>query len=48
MTDKPMFTGIIQIGLVVRNCDASVRRWADEYGIGPWQIYEFNPETVTE
>ena len=46
MTDKPIFTGILQIGLVVRNCDASVKRWAEECGIGPWQIYEFNPETI--
>ncbi|MGD0487733.1 MAG: VOC family protein [Syntrophorhabdales bacterium] len=46
MADKPMFTQVMQIGLVVKDCDASVKRWVGEYGIGPWQIYEFNPETV--
>lgn len=45
---KPIFTGVMQIGIVVRDCDASVKRWADEYGIGPWRIWEFNPDTVSE
>jgi hypothetical protein len=25
-----------------------MRTYAHEYGIGPWEIYEFNPETVSE
>jgi methylmalonyl-CoA/ethylmalonyl-CoA epimerase len=25
-----------------------MRRYVDEYGIGPWAVYEFNPRTMTE
>ena len=25
-----------------------MRTYVDEYGIAPWQIYEFNLDTVTE
>jgi methylmalonyl-CoA/ethylmalonyl-CoA epimerase len=48
MANKPAFTQVLQIGIVVKDCDASVRRWAEEYGIGPWSLYEFNPETVDQ
>jgi len=48
MADKPLFNKVLQIGVVVENCDASVKRYADEYGIGPWSIYEFNPDTVSD
>lgn len=39
----PAFTQTMQIGIVVRDLDATMRKYVDEYGIGPWQIYEFNP-----
>src|ERR1017187_7219161 len=39
----PIFTETMQIGIVVRNLDASLRRYVDDYGIGPWEIYEFTP-----
>ncbi|MEA5114075.1 MAG: VOC family protein [Geobacteraceae bacterium] len=48
MADKPVFTGVLQIGMVVKNCDEAVRKYADDYGIGPWNIYEFNPDTVSD
>ncbi len=47
MPEKPVFTKIMQIGLVVKDCDATVKKYAEEYGIGPWSIYEFNPDTVS-
>ncbi len=43
MVDKPLFKKVMQVGLVVRDLDASVRRQWDEFGIGPWAIYEFDP-----
>ncbi len=46
MPDKPIFTGILQVAVVVKDCDAAVRTYADKYGIGPWTIYDFNPDTV--
>jgi hypothetical protein len=43
-----IFTDALQVAVVVRNLDEAVKRYADEYGIGPWAIYEFNPDTVTD
>ena len=40
---EPGFTETMQIGMVVRDLDATLRTYVDDYGIGPWQIYEFNP-----
>jgi len=46
MTDKPLFKKVLQVGLVVRDLDASVKKQWDEFGIGPWAIYEFDPVRV--
>jgi methylmalonyl-CoA/ethylmalonyl-CoA epimerase len=32
----------MQIGIVVRDLDTALRRYVDDYGIGPWQVHEFN------
>lgn len=45
---KPIFNKVIQVALVVINVDETVRIYADKYGIGPWSIYEFNDNNVTE
>jgi methylmalonyl-CoA/ethylmalonyl-CoA epimerase len=45
---KPVFTETMQISIVVRDLERTLRTYVDEYGIGPWEIYEFNPETMTE
>ena len=45
---EPVFTETMQVALVVRDIEATMRTYVHEYGIGPWAIYEFNPETVTE
>ena len=37
----PSFTETVQIGIVVRDLEATMRRYADEYGIGPWELHEF-------
>ena len=42
MMRDPAFTQTMQIGIVVRDLDATMRKYVDEYGIGPWKIYEFN------
>lgn len=39
---EPVFTETVQIGIVVRDLAATLRTYVDEYGIGPWEIYEFN------
>jgi methylmalonyl-CoA/ethylmalonyl-CoA epimerase len=44
----PAFTETLQIAVVVRDLDAALRTYVHEYGIGPWAIYEFNPDTVDD
>ena len=45
---EPVFTETLQIALVVRDLEESLRTYVEEYGIGPWEIYEFGPGTVSE
>ena len=45
---EPVFTETLQIAIVVRDLDATMRTYVHEYGIGPWEIYEFNPGNVAE
>jgi len=33
---------------VVRDLDVTIRRYEEDYGIGPWKIYEFNPGNVKD
>jgi catechol 2,3-dioxygenase-like lactoylglutathione lyase family enzyme len=44
---EPVFTDVLQVALVVRDLQASLETYVHEYGIGPWEIYEFNPSNVT-
>ena len=39
-------TGIVQIALVVKDLDATVRQWHDRFGVGPWQFYTYGPPLV--
>jgi Glyoxalase/Bleomycin resistance protein/Dioxygenase superfamily len=43
---EPVFTGVLQVCVVVRDLDEAMRVYWDGYGIGPWEVYEFNPQTV--
>jgi methylmalonyl-CoA/ethylmalonyl-CoA epimerase len=44
----PVFTETIQIALVVRDLESAMRTYVHDYGIGPWEIYEVGPGTVTD
>jgi hypothetical protein len=43
---EPVFADTVQVALVVRDLHASMKTYVERYGIGPWEIYEFNPDTV--
>jgi catechol 2,3-dioxygenase-like lactoylglutathione lyase family enzyme len=43
---KPLLTETLQVALVVRDLEAAMETYVSDYGIGPWDIYEFNPDTV--
>lgn len=45
---KPVFTETMQLGIVVRDLDAAIRRYVDDYGIGPWQVHQFKREEIKE
>ena len=33
---EPVFNQTLQLGIVVRDLEATARRYVDDYGIGPW------------
>ena len=35
---EPVFNETMQLGIVVRDLEATVRRYEDDYGIGPWRF----------
>ena len=39
---EPSFTETMQLGIVVRDLEATVRRYENEYGIGPWQFAQID------
>jgi len=39
---EPVFDGTLQLGIVVRDLEATVRRYEDDYGIGPWQFQQID------
>jgi hypothetical protein len=43
---QPLFTDTLQVALVVRDLEHTLHTYVYEYGIGPWQIYEFNPDNT--
>ena len=45
---EPIFTDALQVAVIVRDLDVADRRYTHEYGIGPWGIIEFNPDTVSD
>jgi methylmalonyl-CoA/ethylmalonyl-CoA epimerase len=47
-TRQSAFIETMQIGIVVRDLDATLRRYVDDFGIGPWQIFEVTPENAPD
>ncbi len=47
-TREAVFTETMQIGIVVRDLDAALRRYVEDYGIGPWQVSEFGAENAKD
>jgi methylmalonyl-CoA/ethylmalonyl-CoA epimerase len=43
MSAQPLFKKVLQVGLVVRDIDATAQRYWDEFGIGPWRFYTLDP-----
>jgi Glyoxalase/Bleomycin resistance protein/Dioxygenase superfamily len=45
---EPSFSETVQIGIVVRDLETTMRRYVDEYGIGPWEMHEFHAGEAEE
>jgi hypothetical protein len=45
---EPSFNETLQIGMVVRDLETAMRRYVDDYGIGPWDIYRGIPVRAVE
>ena len=45
---EPVFTETLQVCVVVSDIEEAMRTYVERFGIGPWDIYEFNPDTVSE
>jgi methylmalonyl-CoA/ethylmalonyl-CoA epimerase len=43
---KPTFRKILQVGLVVKDSEATARRYWEEFGIGPWRFYTLDPSNT--
>ena len=37
-----------QVAMVVRDLEAAVRNYWEQFGVGPWRLLTFGPETVRE
>jgi Glyoxalase/Bleomycin resistance protein/Dioxygenase superfamily len=45
---EPVFTETLQVAFVVRDLEAAMEMYVSDYGIGPWDIYEFTPDNVRD
>jgi hypothetical protein len=46
---ESIFTHIMQIGIVVRDLEATIKHYVDAYGIGPWPRHEeLTPEDAQD
>src|SRR4051812_29310050 len=45
---EPVFTETMQIGIVVRDLDAAIRRYELDYGIGRGGVHQFKPGEVKD
>lgn len=45
---EPLFNDVLQVGIVVRDLDAAMKTYVEDYGIGPWSILEINPDTAED
>ena len=46
MQKEPAIKKLLQVSMVVDDLEAYVKRYNDEYGIGPWHILEFDENSV--
>jgi methylmalonyl-CoA/ethylmalonyl-CoA epimerase len=45
---EPLFTDTTQIAIVVRDLDATLRTYVDDYGLGPWEVFDIPPDGIDD
>ena len=40
------FASVDQVAVVVRDLDASMKSYVEEFGVGPWRVYTFSPDWI--
>lgn len=48
MPRKPVFTDVLQVGIICRNLEDTIKTYTDKYGLGPWDRNRFDKETVND
>ncbi len=48
MKKQKIFTKIVQVAIVVKNIEESVKNFYDLFQIGPWEIYTYTPENTED
>jgi methylmalonyl-CoA/ethylmalonyl-CoA epimerase len=43
---EPLFAGTMQVSVVVPDLEEAMKTYVEGYGIGPWEVYEFDPGNV--
>jgi len=43
---ESIFKGVLQVGIAVKDLKKALKIYNDGYGIGPWNIYYFNPKKI--
>lgn len=44
----PLFTGIHQIGIVVKDLKKTIKNFSDLYGVNPWNIWQYDSSIVDD
>lgn len=46
MPRPPMFKDVVSLSFLCQNLHKAITTYTHNYGIGPWEVYSYNPETV--
>ncbi len=48
MEEQKIFTKIVQVAIVVRDIESSVKKFYDTFQIGPWEIHTYTPKNTDD
>jgi len=48
MPTKPVFTKVLQVGIVVRDLEKSLKTYTEVFGIGPWDLHTMDKRNLRD